>query len=180
MHAAEILGALQRFGEVGDRDRRCIGGQDRVVANLRFGLGEDSVFDLRVLDNSLDDDIDIVETVIAQRRLDLVENARHVGDRDLLALDLLGQQFAGLLEAEVEPGLRDVLHDDRRAFGRGLVGNAAAHDARAEHRGAFHLAAFLREGLAALAENLVTDEQADQILCGQRAGHLRDAPSFFL
>ena len=73
----------------------------------------------------------------------------------------------------------DVLHDDRRAFQCGLIRDAAAHDACAEDPGAFHLAGFLRKALAGLREQLVTEEQADQVLRGQRAGHLRDAPGFF-
>ena len=33
----------------------------------------------------------------------------------------------------------DILHQDRRAFGRGLVGNTATHDAGAEHGSQLHV-----------------------------------------
>ena len=49
-----------------DRNGRGIRRENRIFANLRFGLGEDRVLDLGILDDGLDHDIDIVETVVTQ------------------------------------------------------------------------------------------------------------------
>ena len=63
------------------------------------------------------------------------ERRAHPLGLDLALLHLLGEQLAGLVQAEVERFRADVLHDDRRALDGALVGDAAAHDAGAEHGG---------------------------------------------
>ena len=91
VHAAEVLRALQGFSQVRDRNGRRIGCKNRVITNLRFGLHQHRVFDLRVLHDGLDHNIDIVETVVTQGRLDLVEDACHLGSRDPSTFNLFGQ-----------------------------------------------------------------------------------------
>ena len=74
-----------------DRNGRRIGSKNRVVTNLRFGLRQDGVFDLRIFHDRLDDNIYIVETVIAEGRLNFVEDARHLGSRHLFTFNPFGK-----------------------------------------------------------------------------------------
>ena len=79
------------------------------------------------------EDVDLVEAVIAEHRVDAAEDVAHLLGAHAPPGDPLGEQLGRLLQARVEPLLLDILHLDRHALVGGLVGDPAAHDPRAEH-----------------------------------------------
>ena len=59
MNADEALRPVGRGGEPGDRDRRGVGGEDRLRLQLRAELREDLALDALVLGRRLDDQVGV-------------------------------------------------------------------------------------------------------------------------
>ncbi|MNC23885.1 hypothetical protein D3C75_719220 [compost metagenome] len=162
VHAAEVFRPLQRRCQQIDRNGRGVGGQDGVRPDLPLHLGEHRLLDLGVLDHRLDHQVDLGEIAVRQRRADRVERLGHLRRGQAALLHPIAEQLGRFVEAELDGFLADVLEQDRRALDRRLVGNAAAHDAGAEHGGQLHRAGVLVIGAGLALERLVVEEQADQ------------------
>ncbi|MCY1503506.1 hypothetical protein D9M68_376330 [compost metagenome] len=178
VHAAEIFRTLERLGQQADGNGRGVGGEDRILLHHAFHFGQHGLLDLRVLDHGLDHDVDIGEIAVGQGRTDGVEGLGHLGGRQLAAGNALVQQLAGLAQAELDGFLADVLHQDRGALDRGLVGDAATHDAGAQYGSQFHVLGSLVVLLALLLQLLIVQEQADQAGSDRRLGQFDEARGF--
>ena len=136
------------------------------------------MLDLDVLDHGLDHRIDAVKTGVVKLRLDRSENRVGLVLLEAAVPDLLGQQLAGLARAEIELLLPNVLHQHRRATQRTGVGDAAAHDAGAEHRGLLQGPRIFRMRLELLLELLIVEEDLHQRSRSLGLGDLGEAPGF--
>ena len=93
MDADEALGMVGHRGEPGDRDRRGIGGDDRVGLEERAQAGENLALDLLVLGRRLDDQVAVGELVVARRATQMRSSvACAPGLVDLALGDLARQQ----------------------------------------------------------------------------------------
>src|SRR5690606_2751987 len=163
VHAGKVFRLLQRSSEIGNGNGRGVGGQHGAVLQLGFGFGQYGLLDLRVFDNRFNHYVDILEVTVVQGRADGREHLAHLRAVDLLALQLLGEQLAGFAHAQVQRRVGDVLHDDRRALGGRLVGDAATHDAGTEDGGQVDVpCAFLDVVAIGFFHRLVGEEQANQ------------------
>ena len=176
MHAAEVLGPLQRFCEACDGDGRGVGGEDGVLTDLLFGFRQHCVLDLGVFDHRFHHDIHRIETGVGQRRVDAVEHVAHLRGGHLTPVHTLGQQLVGLRQAQVQPVLVDVLHQDGDAAVGRLVGDTAAHDAGAQHSCTANLAISLLFPVTCfLAQQLVGEENPHQRGSDRRDRQFRKA-----
>src|SRR5262245_16989524 len=73
MDADELLRAVGGGGEAGNRDRRCVGSDQRGGFKDRAKLRERLALDFLILRNRLDHNVAIGELVEARRRLDVLE-----------------------------------------------------------------------------------------------------------
>ena len=131
-----------------------------MLGQQRLDLGQHLLLDGLVLDHGLDHEVDATEIAERERRRDPREDLRHPAGRELAALDLLLEQLRRLGDARLERLRCDVLHQHRHAAGSRLVGDAAAHDPGAEHRGALHRPRGLRVLLRDPLHGLVAEEDA--------------------
>src|SRR5690606_23542317 len=67
MHAAELLGPLQHAGQLRNRDRRGVAGENGVCIYFSLALSQHALLHLEVFYYSLDDDIECIEALIIQR-----------------------------------------------------------------------------------------------------------------
>ncbi|CRR83940.1 hypothetical protein PAERUG_P48_London_17_VIM_2_01_13_02338 [Pseudomonas aeruginosa] len=178
MHAAEVFRTLQRLGQQADGDGRGVGGDDRVFLHRAFHFGEHGLLDLGVLDDGFDDDVDVAEVAIGHGRTDAIERLGHLRRGQATLLDALAEQLGGLVQAHLDTLFADILHQDRGALERRLIGDAAAHDAGAEHGGQFHVLGDFVVFLGFLLQFLVIQEQADQTLRDRGLGQLDEAGGF--
>jgi hypothetical protein len=61
VEADDLVGAQRRFADLGDRERRGVGGEDRVARGGGVELAEDGLLDLHLLRHGLDDEVDVAE-----------------------------------------------------------------------------------------------------------------------
>ena len=151
-------------GDVGDGNGRGVRGEDgaRLLA-IASNSREHLALDVDVLDDGFDDEIAALEAAPVGRGGDARQLALHLAAGHAAAVDFLLPDFRGRLHAAGDRLPVDVAHAHR---GVGLVGDelgdAAAHDARAEDAG---VADFdRRRGDALLLRLLHHEEEADEVL----------------
>ena len=136
VEADDLVRPLRDVADLGDREARRVGGEDRVAGRGRVEVGEDLVLDRHLLRHRLDDEVDVAEVVVVGGAGDQPERVLELGVglllRDLLLLDQLGDlalgDLAGLLEALVHEFLFDVLEEDGDVGGGDDLGDLSAHD----------------------------------------------------
>ena len=150
MDADEALGTLGHRGEPGDRDRRGVGGDDRLRLQVGPQAREDAPLDLLALGGRLDDEIAVGELVRAGAGRDPRERRGALGLVHLALGDLAREQAVDGREPGAQALLGDVAeHDVHPRLGADL-GDAVAHlpgadDANlVDHEGHF----FIRRRLA--------------------------------
>src|SRR3546814_1912948 len=90
-----------------------------------------------------------------------------------LIRSLPGQQFACLVHAEIELPLLNVLHAYRRTAQCACIGNAATHDAGAQHGGLRDRRGLLRKSLELLFQQLIVEEDLHERRGGLGLGDAR-------
>src|SRR5471032_155626 len=162
VHADEVFRTLEGFGQQGDGNGRGVGSQDGVFFNLGFNFSQYRLLDLWVLDNRFDHQVDMAEIAVGQRRTNAVKHFSHFCSRHTAFINAAYQQFRGFCQTLLDTVLVDVFHQDRRAFGRRLIGDTAAHDTGTEYGGLFHVAGDFVVGLGLFLQFLIVQEQTDQ------------------
>lgn len=87
MRADDPLRALRHRRDLGDRDRRGVGGEDRVLPDQLVQRAEDLVLDLKLLEHRLHDDVRVGDRVQIGRRGDPRERRIGVGRLQLALRD---------------------------------------------------------------------------------------------
>ena len=178
VHAAEVFRALQRFGQVGDGDGRGVGGDDGVFSHLTFYFSQHGVLDLRVLDHRFNYQVNFLEVAVGHGRADGVQRLGHLLGLHAALGYTLAQQLGGFVQTQLDAFLTDVLHQDRRALDRRLVGDAATHDARAQYGGQIHVSRLLVVLLGLVLEHLIIQEQTYQAGSNRSLGQLGKTSGF--
>jgi hypothetical protein len=146
VEAEHPLGARGRAGQLADRKRRGVRGEDRVSGGGPIQFGEDVLLQFEALRHGLDHEIDVAEAVIGRRRADQRERARELRVR-LLAREPLagdervepaGRQLLRPCEPDVHEPLLDVAQDDRDSRGGDHLGDLPAHRSCADDAGLEH------------------------------------------
>ena len=132
MNADETRRGLERRRQRGDRQGRRVGAEDRVFADHGLRLGDRLFLDLAILEHRLDDKIAIRQCRVVRRRRDAREQRIAIGGRCAAAVDLIGDQLLRMRLALVGGFLIAIDEDDVDAGLRGDIGDAGAHEARAE------------------------------------------------
>src|SRR4051794_30610883 len=163
VHAGDVLGMHGLRGDVGDGNGRGVGREDGAGSGSRFKFAEHLALDVDVFDDRLDDELAAFESAPVGGGGDAREFALHLTASHAAAFDLLLPDFRGRFHAAGDRFPVDVAHPDR---GVGLVGDelgdAAAHDSRAEDTRLPHLDR--RSGDPLLLRLLHHEEEADEVL----------------
>jgi hypothetical protein len=142
VEADDLVGAQRRFGDLGDRQRGGVGGEDRVPGRGRVELGEHHVLDLHPLGNSLDHEVHVAEARVGGGALDAPDDLRDLRlallSGELAPLhefaDLPGGDVAGLVDPSLHEPLADVLEHDGEAGGGDRLRDLAPHRPCANNR----------------------------------------------
>ena len=141
MNAEEARAILERGGERTDRQRRGVGAEDRVLADDVLRPADHLLLDLAILEHCLDDQLAIFQRNVVRSGLDAFQERIAFGRVGAPALDLFVHQRLRMHLA-LRGGFRVAIDQhDIEAGERTHIGDAAAHEAGAEH-------ADLLEGLA--------------------------------
>src|SRR5450830_1637184 len=178
VHADEVFRTLEGLGQQRDGNGRGVGRQDSVVFNLGLHFSQHRLLDLRVFDNRFDHQVDVAEIAVGQGWTNAVEHFSHFRSGHATFINATHQQLGRFRQALLDAVLVDVFHQDRRAFGRRLIGNTAAHDTGAEYGGLFHVFGDFIVGLGLFLQFLIVQEQANQAL-GSRGLRQFDETSRF-
>ena len=127
VEAHEPLRPVGAGGEPRDRDRRGVGGQDGVGAEVRHQRLEDLVLQRLLLGRRLDDEVAPPERREVALEVDAAEGGVAVGLGDLAAVNLAVQVAADDPGRGVERLVGDVVQDHVEAGEREDVGDAVAH-----------------------------------------------------
>ena len=171
MQADEVLRPLDAGGQVGDRQGRGVGAEQRVGRDDVLDLLEDLLLEIGRLEHRLDHQIAAGERLRVCGRGDAGQQRVGLLLRGSAPLEGLGLELLGVRLPLVGGGLLDVLEDDLDAGLGADVGDAGAHHARAEDAdlgepGARDLGAVgrLRAGAAGGAVLHVEEERLDHVL----------------
>jgi hypothetical protein len=146
VEAHDLVGPLRRVGDLGDREPRRVGREDRVARRHRVELGEHLVLDRHLLGHGLDREVHGAEAVVLRRAGDVAQDPAHLRLALLLGelalvdelVGLVLRHLAGLLEPGVDEPPVDVLEDDGDVCRCDDLRDLAAHDAGADDRGLEH------------------------------------------
>ena len=163
VHADDVLGMLRVRGDVGDRDRRRVRGEDRARLLDAFELREDLPLDVDVLDDGLDHEVGAPEAAPVGGGGDAGELPLHLPLRHPPRVDFAPPDLRRRLVAAGDGVPVDVAHAHVRV---GLVGDDVgdppAHHARPQHAGIGDV-----DGLGVVALVLRVfhhEEEADEVL----------------
>ncbi len=133
MHPHDVLGAAGAGGDLRDGQRRGVRGEDGVGAGNRLDLGEHATLEGEVFEDRLDDDVGAREARVVGRGRDPAEPPRPLGGRERAALQALVVETRDVLEAAGERFVVAVFEPHVEAGVARDVGDAGAHQPRAEH-----------------------------------------------
>ena len=133
VHADDVLRTCGRSTQLGHRQRRGVRGEDGVRRHHLLRLLKDLPLQGQPLRDRLDDEIDIVELLVAEGSVDEGELETDLLWSDDAPLPRLPQQVARVPEPRVERFAVDILEDDGDVLRGHEFRDAAAHDARAEN-----------------------------------------------
>lgn len=164
VQAGELRRALDVIAQFHQRDRRSVGGQQRVLLHLRFQRLVQRTLGLGVLDDGLDHQIGFGHAVAFQ----IGTQARGHGRALALVTHLLGEQRLRALHGRVDEALLTVLQGHVEALVGGPRGDVAAHHAGADHVHVTDAGITTAQALQSLGE----EEDADQVARGRCTGQL--------
>jgi hypothetical protein len=116
-------------GDLGDGQRRGVGGQDRVGRDDRLEIAEDRLLGLHRLDHGLDHEVGVGQVLQRGREGDPSEQLGLVGLGHLLALDRPVGGVLEVLAATLQPLVVDLDADDGIAVAGEDLGDAGTHGA---------------------------------------------------
>ena len=153
-------------GELGDRQGRGVGAEQRVGVDERQHLGEHLRLERRVLEDGLDDEVAAGEVLGRGGRGDPAEQLLGLLRGELAALDALGVELLRVGPALLGRLQRDVLEHDLHAGAGARVGDAGAHHPGAEHADLGGLPALdaLRPQRSGVDRLQVEEERLDHVL----------------
>ncbi len=130
--ADDAPGPGVRGGDLGDRQRRGVGGEDRLRRDDVVELAEDVLLDLQRLDHGLDYEVGVREVLERGGERDLAQQLDLLDLGHLLPLDRPTGRVLEVLAPPLE-GLVVLLHADHREAVAGEdLGDAGAHRAQAD------------------------------------------------
>ena len=143
VEADHLVGAQRRLGHLGDRERRGVGGEDRVAGGGGVDLAEDRLLDRHLLRHRLDHEVDVAELLVGGGPRDVAHDLGEAGVGLLLGQLLLLDQApelalgdrAGLLQSGVDELLVDVLDDYGDVGGGDRLCDLPTHRAAADDGG---------------------------------------------
>ncbi len=134
VHPDHVLGVLRRRGDLADGDRRGVGGDDHPLLALGLDLAHHGVLDGEVLEDGLDHEVDALHARVVDRGGEQGELLVALDPRELLLLHVLVEDVGHVLHPARDRGVVAILEANGEA---GVVdrhvGDAAAHEAGAEH-----------------------------------------------
>ena len=123
---------LRVRGDLGNRQRRSVAGEDRPLFGERFEFGEHFALDLEILDHGFDDQIGMLKAAPVGCGGDPGNLPLHFAAAHSPPLHFLPPDLCGRAKPAGESVPVDVAHADRRiGLIRDDVGDPAAHHARA-------------------------------------------------
>jgi hypothetical protein len=126
-----LLLVLELLGQRRDRQRRGVGGEDRVLADHRLRLGDGLGLDLAVLEHRLDDEVAVLERGVVGVARDARQQRVAVGLLGAALLDLSSISFGEWpCPCRRSPGRGRSA--PRRCRPRRDIGDAGAHEAGAD------------------------------------------------
>ena len=129
MQADEAVGALGRGGQPGNRDRRGIGGDDRIGRQQPVELLKDLDLDRLVLGRGFNHQRQTLEVVITDRSANARQRGIAIGGAHFVLLDQPLEACCHRGQALVDRGLRDVDHHHLDAADCTRLRDTVAHGA---------------------------------------------------
>ncbi len=170
MQASELCRALDMVAQFHQRNRRSIGGQQRVLLHLRFQRLVQRTLGFRVLDDRFDHQVGLGHAVAFQ----IGTQARGHGGALALVTHLFGEQCLRAFHGRVDEALLTILQSHFEALVGGPRGDVAAHHAGAHHVHMADAGIAATEALQALGQ----EEDADQVARGRCTGQLHHRAPF--
>ncbi|MCY1293750.1 hypothetical protein D9M70_430180 [compost metagenome] len=140
MQADHVLRAAGEGGDGVEVERRGVGGEDRAGLAHRVETLEHLALDVEILEHRLDRHIDVAQRGVVGDPFEQGQATLHLGFAEAAALDAGGVGVAGALQGTVERGGVDLQQLHRHAGVGERQGDADAHGAAADHRGALDAA----------------------------------------
>src|SRR6266850_7170223 len=138
VHPHHLVGALGAFGDEADRDRRGVRGEDR-VGRLALQVAQHRLLYGKILEHRLDHHVGGLHPAVVRGARDQRQPLLALPERKALALDGLVEKRGDLLEPAPERRIVLVLDPRRNAGFRRHVGDASAHQPRAQDPHLLHL-----------------------------------------
>jgi hypothetical protein len=133
VHANDLVRPLRNRSESGDRYRRCIGSENRILLHDRIQRFEHLTLDLELLGDCLDDDDGVAQIREVLRRANAANNRFLVRGDQSFFIDITLQALVDGLHPAGKKFFRNVAHHHVEASARGYLSNAIAHRARAHY-----------------------------------------------
>ena len=169
VQAGELRRTLDVLAQFGQRNRRGVGGQQRIGLQARLDGLVEIALGLGVLDDRLDHQVRLRHAVAGQVAL----QARGHGGALALVLHLLGEQFLRTRERAIDEALLTVLQGDVEALVGGPRRDVATHHAGADDVHVRDAVVFPAKALQAFGQ----EEDADQVARGRRARQFHHRPA---
>ena len=106
--------------------------------------------------------INVTEITVVQCWGDLVQYACHFHGIHTTAGYTFVQQFSGFIQTQLQGTLVNILHQDWRAFNRGLIRNTAAHNTGTQYGSLGNRFCLFLKAFADFFHILIFKEQAHQ------------------
>ena len=170
VQAGELRGARDVLAQFGQRDRRRVGGQQRVGLHPRFDGGIQVALGVGPFDDGFDQQIGLRDAFAVEIR------HQPRGDFGAFAFvfHALGEQFLRAAHRGVDEALLAVLQGDVEALVGGPRGDVAAHHARADHMHVLDAVILAAQAFQAFLQEI----HAGEIACGGRCGEFDHRPAF--
>ncbi|MNV22254.1 hypothetical protein D3C71_1132200 [compost metagenome] len=170
MQAGKLRRALDVVAQLHQRNRRGIGGQQRVGLHPRLQRLVQLTLGFRVLDDGFDHQIGHGHAVTGQIGL---QSCSHLGPLGRV-LHLLVEQRLRAGHGRIDEALLAVLQGHVEALVGRPRGDVAAHHAGADHVYVLDAVVLAAQSLQAFGQ----EEDADQVACGRGAGQLHHRAAF--
>ena len=132
MQAGHTIADASTAAELRDGQRRRVGQQQCVGANLRGQLAKEFLLEIEALDGGFDDEIDVAQGHVGGGGLEAVAAGAGFEGSEEAAFYVVVVKLLNRGDPAGDGGGVDVFEDDADAVGTEPVGNASAHDARAD------------------------------------------------
>jgi hypothetical protein len=172
MQSDELIRTQREGRQSADRERGCVAREHDALIEHGFGLAYDTLLDVPLLENRLDDELATRESLELAREMNPLQRRFRIRCRASAARMLLGQQIGDARPRLVGQFHAGIEQHDLDARAGGTIGNAAAHHAGAQdpelaHHGLRHIRRAARE----LVGQSLVDEQCTHQVARHDTGH---------